>query len=101
MMEEQQRVADFVEKYDMDATSAFRVLDLVAEVGEIAADAAKSTDYGMNEGELEVKKDELGDALFSLFSVANDLGIDLEDALDESLEKYKKRIEEKGDAGSE
>lgn len=100
-MEEQKKVEEFVEKHDMEATSAFRVLDLVAEVGEIASDAAKSADYGMKEGELEVKKDELGDALFSLISVANDLGIDLEEALDESLEKYEARIEEKGDAGSE
>lgn len=101
MMEQQQKVVDFVEKHEMEATSAFRILDLVAEVGEIAGDAAKSSDYGMNEEELDVKKDELGDAFFSLISVANDLEIDLEEALEESLEKYEKRIDEKGDAGSE
>jgi len=101
MMEQQKKVAEFVEKHDMQATSAFRIMDLVAEVGEIASDATKSADYGASEEELRVEKDELGDALFSLISVANDLGIDLEEALDESLDKYESRIEEKGGAGSE
>jgi NTP pyrophosphatase (non-canonical NTP hydrolase) len=101
MMEEQQKVAEFVEEHDMEATSAFRILDLVAEVGEIAGDAAKSSEYGVKEEQLKVKKDELGDAFFSLISVANDLEIDLEEALEESLEKYERRINEKGDAGSE
>ncbi|PSG98682.1 MAG: nucleotide pyrophosphohydrolase [Nanohaloarchaea archaeon SW_7_43_1] len=100
-MEQQEKVAEFVEKHNMQATSAFRIMDLVAEVGEIASDATKSADYGESEEELRVEKDELGDALFSLISVANDLGIDLEEALDESLDKYESRIEEKGDAGSE
>jgi NTP pyrophosphatase (non-canonical NTP hydrolase) len=100
MMDGQKKVKEFAESHDMEATSAFRILDLVAEVGEIASDAAKSSDYGMNEKELEVKKDELGDAFFSLLSVANDLDIDLEDALDGSLEKYESRIDEKGDPGS-
>ncbi|MFQ3274975.1 MAG: NTP pyrophosphatase (non-canonical NTP hydrolase) [Candidatus Nanohaloarchaea archaeon] len=100
MMEEQRKVEEFVEKHGMEATSAFRILDLVAEVGEIASDAAKSADYGLDEKNLEVKKDELGDAFFSLLSVANDLDIDLEEALDESLEKYESRISDKGDPGS-
>lgn len=100
MMDEQQKVEKFAEKHGLQATSAFRILDLVAEVGEIASDAAKSADYGLEEEELDVKKDELGDAFFSLISVANDLGIDLEEALDKSLEKYESRISERGDPGS-
>lgn len=100
MMDEQEKVKEFAEEHDMEATSAFRILDLVAEIGEIASDAAKSSDYGMKKEELEVKKDELGDAFFSLLSVANDLDIDLEDALDKSLEKYESRINKKGEPGS-
>ncbi|MFT4892256.1 MAG: NTP pyrophosphatase (non-canonical NTP hydrolase) [Candidatus Nanohaloarchaea archaeon] len=99
-MKEQDKVAEFVEKHEMEATSAFRVLDLVAEVGEIASDAAKSAEYGMREEELDVSEDELGDAFFSLLAVANDLEIDLGEALDKSMKKYGERIDEKGDPGS-
>jgi NTP pyrophosphatase (non-canonical NTP hydrolase) len=73
----------------------------MAEIGEIASDAAKSSEYGMNEENLEVKEDEIGDALFSLLSLASDLEIDADKALQKSLEKYGSRIDETGDAGSE
>lgn len=99
-MRNQEKVKEFVENHEMEATPAFRIIDLVAEVGEIASDAAKSSDYGLKEEELEVKKDELGDAFFSLISLANSLEIDLEDALDHSMEKYEERINQKGDPGS-
>lgn len=99
-MRNQEKVKEFVENHEMEATPAFRIIDLVAEVGEIASDAAKSSDYGLKEEELEVKKDELGDAFFSLISLANSLEIDLEDALDHSMEKYEERINQKGDSGS-
>ena len=45
-------------------------------------------------------KSELGDVLFSLITVANTFDIDLEDALQEVLSKYEKRLK-KGSAGSE
>ena len=44
-MEEQQKVADFAEEHELQGEAVFRILDLAAEVGEIAADATKSTDY--------------------------------------------------------
>lgn len=100
MREQQEKVEEFVEKHDLEGKTAFRILDFLAEAGEIAADAAKSSDYGMNEDELQIKKDEIGDALFSLLTVASDLGIDAEEALQESLEKYESRISDSGDPGS-
>jgi NTP pyrophosphatase (non-canonical NTP hydrolase) len=63
-MDEQQRVAAFIEEYDLQDEPAFRVLDLAAEVGEIAADATKSTGWG-TPNDLDSKTDEIGDALFS------------------------------------
>lgn len=100
MESSQEKVAEFIEKHDMDATTAFRLIDVFAEIGEIASDAAKSADYGQDEENLDVKEDEVGDALFSLLSLADALDIDAEEALDSSLEKYSSRIDEKGDAGS-
>ena len=100
-MDEQQRVAAFVEEYELRGEPEFRILDLTAEVGEIAADATKSTDWGMEHSELDVATDEIGDALFSLLAVAESLDIDAGDALGESLAKYEKRLDETGSASSE
>ncbi|WP_049998216.1 MazG nucleotide pyrophosphohydrolase domain-containing protein [Halococcus sediminicola] len=99
-MEEQRAVAAFVEEYELNGEPAFRILDLAAEVGEIAADATDSTDYGAKPDELDVETDEIGDALFSLLAVADALDVDAGDALDEALEKYEARITETGSAGS-
>lgn len=96
----QERVEEFMDEHDMDGTPAFAVIDLMAEVGEIASDAAKSADYGLSEEEMEIKQDEFGDVLFSLIVLANRMDVDLEEAFDEAEEKYESRIEEKGDAGS-
>jgi NTP pyrophosphatase (non-canonical NTP hydrolase) len=100
-MEEQEKVADFIEEYDMDGTAEFRILDLVSEVGEVAKDATKSAGYGTDPENIPVKKDEIGDVLFSLLAVAESLNIDAEEALDTALEKYRERIDGKGDPGSE
>ena len=100
MKNSQEKVRNFLEKNELEGTTAFRILDLVSEVGEIASDATKTADYGLSENELEVKDDELGDALFSLLAVASDLDIDAEEALEKSLEKYRERIETSGSPGS-
>jgi NTP pyrophosphatase (non-canonical NTP hydrolase) len=99
-MREQEKVEEFVQKHDMEGTLEFRVLDLLAEAGEIAGDAAKSSNYGLKKENLEVREDEIGDALFSLLAVCNSLDIDAEKALETSLQKYRERIEETGGAGS-
>jgi len=97
----QDRVARFCEEYDLDGDPAYRVLDLAAEVGEVAADAAKSAEYGAAPEELAVNEDELGDALFSLLATAEALDIDAEAALETSLAKYERRLEATGEAGSD
>jgi NTP pyrophosphatase (non-canonical NTP hydrolase) len=100
MKEEQDRVAEFMEKHELGGTTAFRLLDLVSEIGEVAKDATKSSDYGESPEDLDVKKDEIGDVLFSLLAVSNDLDIDAEEAFEEAMEKYERRIGDRGDPGS-
>ena len=100
-MNQQEKVADFIEKHDMDGTPEFRILDLVSEIGEVAKDATKSTGYGVEPEKISVKKDEIGDVVFSVFAVAESLDIDAKEALDIALEKYERRIDQKGDPGSE
>lgn len=99
-MEQQERVAAFVADNDLGCPPAYRLLDLAAEVGELAADANAASDYGDDPEALTVEQDELGDALFALLALADDLGIDADAALAESLAKYGDRITETGTADS-
>lgn len=99
-MAEQRTVAAFLDDNELHAEPAYRLLDLAAEVGEMAADAAKSSDYGEAPEELTVSEGELGDALFALLAVAEELEMDAGEALSASLAKYDVRIGETGTAGS-
>ena len=98
--EAQETVQDFAEENNLEGTVEFRIMDLVSEVGEVVKDATKSADYGTKPEKLQVKRDEIGDVLFSLLMVCNDLDIDADEALENALKKYRNRIEEKGDPGS-
>lgn len=99
-MREQEQVAAFLDEHDLDGTAAFRVLDLAAEVGEIAADAAKSAEYGTAPDQLSVAEDEIGDALFSLLAVCEALDIDAGAALATAMDKYRDRFADTGQVGS-
>ena len=97
----QKRVAAFVTVHGLETDVAFRLLDLVSEIGEVSKELLKSTQYGQTAFEKsEDWEEELGDALFSLICVANATGVDLEMALLRVLAKYQNRIEETRDAGS-
>ena len=95
------KVNKFVKENNLDSPTEFRVLDLVSEMGEVSKEILKMTDYGTKplEKNNEIKS-ELGDVLYSLITVANKLNINLEEALELVLQKYKKRLK-KGSAGSE
>ncbi|SFL10151.1 hypothetical protein SAMN04487950_2455 [Halogranum rubrum] len=73
---------------------AYRLIDLTAEVGELAADTTASREYGTVSSEFAVNTDELGDTLFALLVVDDELGIDADDADDASRSHYRSsRIE--------
>ena len=99
-MEQQDRVAAFVDEHGLETDLAYRVLDLESEVGEIAKEVTTSTDYGSDPDAAAVAPDELGDALFALLALAAAAEIDADEALDEALGKYEARIDASGDAGS-
>ncbi len=97
----QTKVAEFITANGLDTGAEFRALDLVSEVGEVAKEILKMTDYGKAEARpREELKGELGDVLFALVALANQLDVDLEEALEIVLDKYALRLE-KGSAGSE
>lgn len=97
----QEKVRVFVEKYNLAHSPEISALDLVSELGEVAKEILKSTNYGTKEPKYpEEIKGELGDAFYSLINLANHCNVDLEKALELALQKYEKRLS-KGSAGSE
>ena len=101
MKEIQEKIKEFCKKHDLESSPEYRVLDTMAELGEVAKEVLKMSNYGKKPPEhREELKSELGDLLYSLITIANSLNIDLTEALDLVLEKYKKRLE-KGSPDSE
>jgi len=101
MKELQEKIKKFCQEHNLESPAEFRILDTMSELGEVAKEILKMSDYGRKplkyRGEL---KSELGDLLYSIVTIANSFDVDLEDALNVVLEKYKKRLNH-GSAGSE
>lgn len=101
MKQTQQKVKAFCQKHNLVSPPEYSTLDTMSELGEVAKELLKMTDYGRRPMQFrEEIKTELGDVLYSLITLANSLDVDVEEALDTALEKYEKRLE-KGSAGSE
>jgi NTP pyrophosphatase (non-canonical NTP hydrolase) len=97
----QQAVAEFVQRHSLETDVEHRLLDLVSEVGELAKEVLKGTQYGRIPATLAPNwQTELGDVLFSLLCLGNTTNVDLENALREALEKYEQRLAARRDAGS-
>lgn len=97
----QEKVRDFATQHGLRYAPATHALDLVAEVGEIAKEVLKSTDYGRRPfASTSELAGELGDALYALVALGDSCGIDLEHSLDEALHKYEVRLRDTGHAGS-
>lgn len=91
-MDRQQQVASFIERHDLDAPPAYRLLDLVSEVGEVAKDANSSTGYGATPDDLTLSEEEVGDVLFALLALADSQGINADEAVQTALQKYEGRL---------
>jgi predicted house-cleaning noncanonical NTP pyrophosphatase (MazG superfamily)/NTP pyrophosphatase (non-canonical NTP hydrolase) len=100
-MRAQRLVAAFLDGRDLETDPAYRLLDLASEVGEVAGDAAKSSEYGADPDALAVADDELCDALLSLLALAESFDLDAEATLEVALDKYQRRIAQAGDASSD
>ena len=97
----QEKVKNFCKLYNLDCPLEFRLLDLISELGEFIKEVIKSTNYGKEKFKFgEEIRNELGDVFFSLIIIANQLNIDLEEALNLVLKKYEERIKEKGTLSS-
>lgn len=78
-----------------------RLLDIDSEMGELAKEYLKHSKYGTADFELTDEfKLEMGDVLYSLLSLANEVDVDISECLDMVLDKYKKRIDQNKSMGS-
>lgn len=101
----QHRIAEFTQTHDLEMSPSARLLDLMSEVGELAKEALKASNYGKDDFVLsntqhEHWDEELADVLFALVCLANSTEVDLDTSLNTVLAKYKSRLIAKGDAGS-
>ena len=97
----QQQVEAFCQKHQLDTPLEFRMLDLISELGEVAKEILKTSNYGSRKFHLRPEfSDELGDVFFSLITVANQCNIDLEEVLHQAINKYEYRLRNTGNLGS-
>lgn len=78
-----------------------RIMDINSEMGELAKEYLKATNYGTKD--FEITNDfvmEYGDVLYSMLSLANEVNIDASTAINMVLDKYQNRINNKKDMGS-
>ena len=97
----QEQVADLARRHNLLYNPSTHALDLVSEVGEVAKEVLLSTDYGRRAPQFRPQlADELGDVLYSLLTLAEACAVDAGDALNAALEKYERRLAERGKPGS-
>jgi NTP pyrophosphatase (non-canonical NTP hydrolase) len=101
IQELQKKIKQFSKENNLDSSPEYKILDTVSELGEVAKEILKMTNYGKNKAEFRDEiKSELGDLLYSVTTIANSLDVNLEEAVKSVLAKYEKRLK-KGGAGSE
>ena len=97
----QQQVAGFARHHGLLHDPATHALDLTSEIGEVAKEILKATDYGRHTPQLSAElAEEVGDALYSLLALAECCGIDADASLKSALLKYERRLGERGTADS-
>lgn len=78
-----------------------RILDIESEMGELSKEYLKNSKYGLEDFALtEEFKEEFGDVLYAVMSLANEVKIDAEECLDIALNKLKCRMDKSKTFGS-
>ena len=97
----QEKVDELIKKYNLESSVEIRFIDLISELGELGKEILKGNEYGKKDlCNTENLESEIGDTFFSLICVANGLNIDLQNALDNVLNKYENRFSNNGNIGS-
>ena len=96
----QHEAAKLAQKYCLNANLTARYMDLVSEIGELGKELLLGSEYGNKE--LKITDDatkEIGDIVFALAMLANEMNLDLDECFAEAMEKYRKRFEQTGQIG--
>lgn len=87
-----------MERYGMSREPMVRALDAASEVGELAKEILKASDYGARPVcATEGMAEEAGDCLFAVLNLCDVLGIDAGAALGAALLKYEARFAARGE----
>lgn len=97
LKESQEKVKEYFEKNNVKPWTQFAILarleEEISEIGRII-----SVDEGLRE-EWKIdnmdRVDEFGDALFQLMHLANQMDVDLEEAMEKVLKKYSEYVKDK------
>jgi len=88
----QNLVKEFIENQGWQTDAKSRYIDLVSEIGELGKEILLSTDYGKQDFAITPSVvDEIGDCIFSLSALCEAVDINAEEALNQSLDKYRSR----------
>lgn len=97
----QEQVAEFESRNELEISAQYRLIDLASEVGELAKELLKNSEYGNHRfNPTQAWMDELGDVFFALISLANSTDVNLLEALNSALAKYRFRLKNQGNVGS-
>ena len=101
MNDAQRKVLNFNTDHGLHMGTHSRLLDLMSELGEVSKEWLGQSDYGRSDVSPGVEwKSEMGDLYYSLLALANETEVDLDEALNETLAKYKGRIDRRKNPGS-
>src|SRR4028119_838823 len=92
-----QLLKEFVARHHLETQPAFSLLDIMSELGEVAKELLKATDYGRQPGspEAERMRDEIGDLMFGVAYLSTLYNVDPEAAMWESVRKFERRLDRK------
>ena len=94
MKDIQSKIEKFCEVNSLNATLESRMLDLVSELGEFSKEVLKSSEYGQEKPRFTTEMaDEMGDVIYSLITVCNYFGIDMQETVEGALNKYTLRMQ--------
>jgi len=102
MKDIQEQIQLFCLHHGILAAPEHRLMDVQSELGEVAKEILKETEYGKREwnSASDDAASEMGDLLFSVIALANAMHVDLDTALKNVLAKYEKRWKKDGTTGS-
>lgn len=94
-------IAQFNKENGLNIDPKNRLLDLYSELGEVAKEILKGSDYGKEDLSLSNDfNEEIGDCFYSLISLANETDVHLEESLQKVKQKYAARKNRTGHIGS-